>query len=212
MKVSIIIPCKNRLKHLKMIFKEVLRQDYTNIEIIVVDYRCPQGTSDHIKQNFKDERIKIVEAEVGADEWNLSAARNLGFKKSTGELLLFIDADTQLHHKFVGDCVNRIREGVFLSGKHNPDQYSNSGCCMVRREDFIKVRGYNEVVEGWGTEDLDLYERLGKEGIVNEYFNFAYIRNIPHDNSVRNMYHGNKDIYETNSKNWERVRNEFKGL
>lgn len=194
-----------------MIFNGVLRQHHRDLDIIVVDYRCPQGTSDHIKQNYKDERIQVVIADVGADEWNLSAARNMGYKSSKGEILLFIDADTQLHQKFVSECVNRLKEGVFLTGLHT-NKWQSSGCCMVWREDFEKVKGYNEVVEGWGSEDLDLYERLKGSGLKNEFFNFGYIKNIPHDNGLRNQYHGKRDIYETNSLNAEKVRKEFKGI
>jgi glycosyltransferase involved in cell wall biosynthesis len=211
MKVSVIIPCKKRIKYLKRTFKQVVKQDYQDLEIIMVDFNCPEGSQDWVDRHFKFDFVKTVKAEVPADYWNLSESRNFGYKNSTGEILIFLDADTDIHYKFVSDCVKKLQEGFYLSGKQ-AGAFSNCGCCAVFRKDFEKVKGYNEALKGWGSEDLDIYRRLEEAGLTNRTFNFGYIKNIPHADSIRNEFHGNQGIYTTNSINANVARQDFKGI
>ena len=208
--VSIIIPCKKRLNHLKKTFPNMLRQGYRDIEVIVIDYMCPQGTFDYVERN-KDERTVCIRAQVGADEWNLSASRNLGYRHSKGDILLFIDADSMLNHKFVGDCLKRLKPNSFLSGNQQPP-YEACGCSMVYRSDFEKVKGYNELTQGWGSEDFNFYDRLKAEGLEHLHFNYGLIKNIPHSDSIRNEYHGWKDRMDSNHENYLSMQKGFKGL
>lgn len=86
--VSIILPTYNRLPLLKEAIQSVLNQTYTNFELIVVDDGSSDGTSTYVK-NLENERIMLFSQEnIGR-----SAARNLGLKKSRGELITFLDSD-----------------------------------------------------------------------------------------------------------------------
>lgn len=201
--ISIIIPCKNRLNHLVKTYglTRRLRGEY---EVIIVDYNCPMGTTDYFNRAFNDSNLKLVKAEVGATEWNLSHARNIGYGYASGEILLFIDADTMLKAQFLES--HKLNEGEFLSGSW----LHASGCCMVFKKDFEDVRGYNEVVQGWGTEDFCLYKRLRNKGLSQKYFNEKLYKNINHPDTIRNEYHGNRNIHETNHQNDLLTSKEFK--
>ncbi len=206
--ISIIIPCKNRLEHLKQTIKFVLDQTYKDIEIIVVDYNCPQNTQQYLAR-FPE--IICIKADVGEYEWNLSTSRNLGFKNSTGDKVLFIDADTLLDIDFVKQHVDKVKEGVFLTGKQE-HPYNACGSCFLMRSDFEMIKGYNEVVKGWGSEDFNLYERLRNKGMIQEMFDFTLIKNIPHSDLIRNQYYGKRNKYKTNESNYQAMIKEFKGL
>src|SRR3990167_859881 len=129
--ISIIIPCKNRLNHLSSTFT-ITRRLQGDYEIIIVDYNCPMGTADHFEKVFSDQ-AKIVRAQVGAKDWNLSHSRNLGYKQSEGDALLFIDADTILKPNFL--MQHLLKEGEFFTGSW----LHCSGCCMIWRKDFEAV-------------------------------------------------------------------------
>lgn len=202
--VSIIIPCKNRLNHLSSTFT-LTRRLHGEFEVIIVDYNCPMGTADHFQRSFPEEtRLKIVRAQVGSKDWNLSHARNLGFQVSQGDALLFIDADTTLKPNFLTHHI--LNQGEFLTGTW----LHASGCCMVWRSDFEKVKGYNEVVEGWGTEDYDLYRRLTESGLRQMHFVEKLYKNMNHPDKIRNEYHGGKDIHFTNERNYHLTIGGFK--
>lgn len=86
-KISIIIPCYNSAKSITRCLDGVFSQTYKNIEVIVVD----DGSTDDLLVALTNchKRLTILHQEnKGAP-----SARNYGFKMSTGELLLFLDAD-----------------------------------------------------------------------------------------------------------------------
>lgn len=83
--ISIIIPVFNRQDVFARAVESVVNQTYKNIEIIVVD----DGSEPAIRIPNSDARIQIFrQKNQGAP-----AARNFGFTKSSGELVIFWDAD-----------------------------------------------------------------------------------------------------------------------
>jgi len=201
--ISIIIPCKNRLNHLSSTYT-LTRKLGGEFEVIIVDYNCPMGTAQHFKNTFPNDKLKTVIAEVGKEEWNLSHARNIGYKNSVGDALLFIDADTIVKPNFLTS--HTMNEGAFFTGTW----LHSSGCCMVWRKDFEKVKGYNECVGGWGSEDYDLYRRLTESGLRQTHFIEKLYKNMPHHDKIRNEYHGYKDIHKSNDENYHLMQKEFK--
>ena len=172
-------------------------------EIIIVDYNCPMGCGTYFEKTFSNQ-TKIVRANVGVREWNLSHARNLGYEISAGDALLFIDADTMIKSNFLSAHI--LRENEFYTGRW----LHCSGCCMLWKKDFGAIKGYNEYVDGWGSEDYDLYRRLEAKGLKRNYFNEKLFKNIQHHDKIRNEYHGFQNIHVTNERNYQRTIKEFK--
>lgn len=202
--ISIIIPCKNRLNHLAetILLTRKLEGEY---EIIITDYNCPMGCADYIDATFSsDTRIKVVRAAVGEKDWSLSHARNLGYKVSSGDAMLFIDADTKVKSDFL--VKHPLNEKEFYTGHW----LHASGCCLIWRSDFEKVRGFNEVIQSWGSEDYDLYRRLEGLGLKRNYFDKKSFENIRHHNRTRNEYHNREDIHSSNEKNYQASIKEFR--
>ncbi|MBU1194834.1 MAG: glycosyltransferase family 2 protein [Proteobacteria bacterium] len=85
--VSVILPTYNRAWILKTAIDSVLCQDYSPIELIVID----DGSTDHTQQLLADygDQLMVLRQE----NKGVSAARNAGIKKSRGELLALLDSD-----------------------------------------------------------------------------------------------------------------------
>ena len=93
--VSVVIPVYNSAPYIKETINSVLRQTYSNIEIIVVDDGSTDNSIDIIK-GIKDERIRIYIQENQGP----AAARNKGMELSLGAYIAFNDADdTWLENK-----------------------------------------------------------------------------------------------------------------
>lgn len=196
MKVSVIIPCKNRLQHLKESLPLVLSQSYNDLEVIVVDYNCPQQSGKWARSIG----AKVVDCMVGKDEWSLSAARNTGYKFSSGEMLLFLDADALLIDKhFIEKHVKHCVDGSFICGYGWHDA---TGCCMLRRTAFVAADGYNELITSWGAEDIKLYNTLENALSQERRTWLGGIETIKHGDEIRNYYHGHKPPLETNEQNF----------
>lgn len=82
-KVSIIIICREKSKGLDNVIHNWIIQDYPKKEIIVV---MPESGKELRK---KHPRIKFMKDKGKGP----SSARNIGFSKSTGQVILFSDAD-----------------------------------------------------------------------------------------------------------------------
>ncbi len=97
-KISVIIPCYNRASVISRCLDSVLAQTYKNIEIIIVN----DGSTDDLETALKPylDKIKLIEqANQGAP-----VARNAGFAKSIGELVIFCDSDVIMNP----DCLQKM--------------------------------------------------------------------------------------------------------
>lgn len=211
MKVSIIIPVKGRLEHLKQVLPTVLKQSHTDFEVIIVDYNCPDKTFEYVRENFNDERIVLCKANVKENEWSLSAARNYGFKQSdpNAPVVLFLDADAMLGEDFLKEALLRLVDGSFMNGWGFGD---GTGCCLMWRRDFVSINGYNEELKSWGWEDIELYKRL-EDNLHIEMRSFpCCLETIKHGDEIRNAFHGGLPVNITNTINQKISQKKFKGL
>jgi len=109
-KVSIILPARNEEKFIGKCLDSLIEQDYTNYEIIVVDDLSDDATgkiiSEYAKKNSK---IIPVSAQIKPDGWmGKNWACMEGYKKATGELLLFTDADTKHSQNVISLAVSHL--------------------------------------------------------------------------------------------------------
>lgn len=88
--LSIIIPVYNAEEYIKRCIDSILKQTYSNWELILID----DGSSDNSgvlcdEFSHKDSRIQVFHKANGG----ASSARNAGIEKAHGKYLCFIDAD-----------------------------------------------------------------------------------------------------------------------
>jgi len=97
--ISVIIPTYGREEILRNSVADVLKQDYPNFEILVVDQTPTHEpeTTNYLEELAKQNKIKWFHL-----EWaSLPGARNYAIRRSLGEILLFIDDDVQLTPNFL---------------------------------------------------------------------------------------------------------------
>lgn len=107
--VSVIIPTYNRALMLKRAIESLIKQQYKNIEIIVVDDGSEDETEDIIVA-LDDPRIQYIKSEGNN---GVSFARNIGLRKASGEYIAFLDSDDVFF-------LNKIREQVDLLEEITP--------------------------------------------------------------------------------------------
>lgn len=95
--VSVIINFYNGEKFLKESIDSVINQKYKNLEIILWDNHSSDKSS-HIVKNYNDSRIKYFYSDINT---TLYKARNLAFKKSNGDFIMFLDCDDV----FLNNCI-----------------------------------------------------------------------------------------------------------
>ena len=82
--ISVVIPTFNRQKNLEEAIKSILKQNYNDFEIIVVDNGpSTDKTKEIVTQLSKnDKRIKYIQTKLKG----LIFARNIGAKKAKGDI------------------------------------------------------------------------------------------------------------------------------
>jgi len=193
--VSVVIPTFNYAHFLAEAIESVLAQTYTNFEIIIVDNFSLDNTAELVG-SFLDDRIKFLQFE---NKGSIAAARNFGWKNSSGELVAFLDADdswypmklssqVRLHvsnlavsyHdlKLFGARRLGVAKGRWLRGNPtiqlllggNPIATSS---VLLSRHLLDLSKGFPEALSVVSAEDLGLWLKLGDLGA-----GFAYLPRI----------------------------------
>ena len=109
-KVSIILPARNEEEFIEKCINSLLEQDYKNYEIIAIDDRSDDNTGNIIKKiSREDSKVVYVLAQPKPEKWTgKNWACVEGFKKASGELLLFTDADTVHTKKTISLAVDHL--------------------------------------------------------------------------------------------------------
>ncbi len=108
-KLSVIVPVYNSEQYLPACIESVLRQTYTDFELILVDDGSTDGSLSVCREYARqDSRIRVLHKENGG----VSSARNLGLEHATGAYISFVDGDDWIEP----DLYERLTDDLGRSG------------------------------------------------------------------------------------------------
>lgn len=187
MKLSIVTMCKARLDHLrKYAIPAAEELDFADKEIILIDYHCPEKATEYVERYHPSVKIfRAISYGIKHDEWSINHARNLGLSLATGDIILYLDADTAVKPEYVKVALEKfdIRKSIITCNW-------SYGSGMHWRENLLKIRGFNEKMNfGWGHEDRETYARcIENVGVKIELMDPALVRICNHDDMLRTRY------------------------
>ena len=101
--VSVIVVNFNGRVFLYNCIKAVLKNNYPEVEIIVVDNGSTDESVDYINKEFANlKNLKLVQLD---DNFGPAYARNVGIKNSNGKYLAFLDNDTVPEYNWITSAV-----------------------------------------------------------------------------------------------------------
>lgn len=160
---SLVIPAFNEEDYLPRLLDTVdeARRQYRGgtdaIEVIIADNLSTDGTAEIARR--RECRVVRVQRRV------IAAARNGGARAARGQLLAFLDADSQMHPQTFNAIEHAMSSGKYVGGATGVklERLSvgialtfmvmvplvwvtgmDTGVVFCRREDFERVGGYNE--------------------------------------------------------------------
>ncbi len=108
--VSIILPAYNAEKYVEDAVTSVIKQTYSNWELLVINDGSRDSTEQKVKA-FQDTRIRyFIQTNKG-----VSAARNVGLAHMQGDYFCFLDADDVMTPKSLESRLNVFAEDKNLS-------------------------------------------------------------------------------------------------
>jgi glycosyltransferase involved in cell wall biosynthesis len=112
-KISVIIPARNEETNIEKLLKTLIKQSIELHEIIIVNDNSSDNTA-NIVEHFskKSRKIKLINLlEEPPEGWTgKSWALWNGVKNSSGDLLLFLDADVELDERAIEILVQKYNE------------------------------------------------------------------------------------------------------
>jgi glycosyltransferase involved in cell wall biosynthesis len=104
--VSVIMPVHNRINTVKDAVDSVLKQSYTNIELIVVDDGSDDGSKE-LLEGMLDDRIVLLHNESCK---GVSSARNMGLQSAKGKYIAYLDSDNLWDPRYLAAMVGAFIE------------------------------------------------------------------------------------------------------
>ncbi len=179
--ISVILPVHNGEQYLSDAIESILRQTYTDLELIIVDDCSTDKTAEIInKYKKKDLRIRVIR---NGQNLKLPSSLNRGFQVSRGEYLTWTSDDNILHEEMLKtlkhelDC-NRHIDFVYA----DMDFIDNSGkildiedrrrgiiwyencigaCFLYRRKIYEEIGGYDTTL--FLVEDYEYWLRIARK-------------------------------------------------
>ena len=202
-KISFATTCMGRLKHLQQTLPQNIIDNPSTrnmqVEFAVVNYGSRDGMDEwmrsdpFIRSKIEDGTIRYARL-PGVEYFYMAHAKNVAHRLATGDVLCNLDADN-----FAGDGFAAFLAHEF---RHNPDiivmpAYHCSskldtvdkgfyGRLAITKENFERLGGYDESLQGWGGDDCDLRRRA--KGLRLHQIQFddpVFIKAIPHSNEDR---------------------------
>ena len=105
-KLTIIIPTYNSEKYIEKCIISILKQTYTNLEIIIIDDNSSDNTYEICQKIQKNDlRIKLLR---NSKNVGVSITRNLGIDIATGEYITFVDSDDYIEENLYEKLIEKI--------------------------------------------------------------------------------------------------------
>jgi len=191
-KLSIIYAYRNRdFERIKISLESLKNQTDTDFEVVFVDYGSTLDKANAVAQilNQFDFATYYYIAHPGL-LWNKSKALNYGALKSDSSHIFVADVDICFAIEAVSQIKKNISANTFtlfklsylkenaqlkpgyqLDVKLSDIKHHGTinGMIVVAKEDFLSVKGYDEIYHFYGSEDVDFYDRLSNKGLKKTF-------------------------------------------
>lgn len=168
--ISVIVPVYNSGQCLPRCIESVLKQSFTDFELLLVDDGSTDGSGavcDAYAE--KDDRIRVFHKENGG----VSSARNRGIDEACGEFLTFVDSDDLISETCLEHLMSKNSDLVVTGLKHIKD-----GCVNFKVPKQAKYISMMEMPMLWNTPEMNyLYcypvaKRFRKDVVDGENIRF----------------------------------------
>ena len=169
--VRVVVPTHNRRKRMLRLAADLLDQSTPpgRIRIVVVCDGCLDGTGEALRSRFGGALLVLEQAQKGP-----AAARNLGSRDGTEQVLIFLDDDMrvgpdlverhiEVHERHPGSIV----VGAMSVDPESPRSFLTEGLAgwARRRHETLSISGaapgFGEVLTGNLSVGRDVFDRIG---------------------------------------------------
>lgn len=190
MKISVVVTNFNTVKLLQKHLPIIINSSTIADEIIVADDASDDGSLEYLKEiQSKYPKLKILKHKTNV---RFSKNSNDAVKMATGDLVVLLNSDISPLPKYIETCLKHFKDPrVFgvgfaeighenyghifwkngyiqtlpgISTSTHISGWLSGGSCILRKDIFLKLGGFDNVYSPFYSEDLDLGYRAWKSG------------------------------------------------
>ena len=137
-KVSIIVPVYNAERFIAACIDSILRQNYSNLEVILVDDGSQDASGQICLQYASlDPRVRYVHKANGG----VSSARNEGIRLAQGEYIVFVDSDDYLKEDMLLHLMARKDSDFSMCGY---ELYDDANQIVIKQHVPTSLSGHTQ--------------------------------------------------------------------
>ena len=185
-KVSVVIPYYNNETTIEETLNSVINQTHKNLEIVIVDDGSKEVSYSFLEKLGEQYNLTVLKQTNSGP----SVARNYGAQKSSGQYLLFLDADDKIEKTYIEKCISKFDENSALQIVYSNARYFDyknedwilpelkfpefliDNCifisAIIKRETFIEIGLFDTNINF--TEDWELWMRIIKKNSINSVY------------------------------------------
>ncbi len=115
--ISVVIAMYNAMDVIEPCLKSIYSSNYKDFEVIIVD----DGSTDNSVDIVKKYPCRLIELDKNSGP---ATARNVGVENSRGDIIFFVDSDTEMDENALQEAANTFKE--------NPDIYGVVGISGIK--------------------------------------------------------------------------------
>ena len=179
----------------KFFIKSLEVQTNKDFEVVIADGGSDnyEELKEFFSKRTESPLIRIVQLVIG-EEFERARLNNVGIRNSTTEYVMTTDVDMLFGPGFVNDVISILDKRSFVESRTlylrdsiakdiwegNVDPFSDIDSCKIGRikkrtsaggcqcthiDNWNRLRGFNEDMVGWGSEDVELLKRANNMGL-----------------------------------------------
>lgn len=126
--VSIIILNYNGKQYLDDCLSSVLKQSYSNFEVIFFDNNSEDDSISYIKNNFADSRLKVISSEKNL---GFAGGNNEALKHCSNDIIVLLNNDIIAENDWLANLAEAVKDGntvasSFVITEGIPEKYYNT--------------------------------------------------------------------------------------
>ncbi|KKM46524.1 hypothetical protein LCGC14_1559780 [marine sediment metagenome] len=207
---TVIVPVRDRWgARLRNCVGSIALQTLQPLEIIIADYGSTAEGHKEIMETVEPFDCSVYYYPTN-EIWSLSIARNMGIRRSSCDQVAVVDADLILESRVLEVLLDShlSRPSSYIScfirmlivefgDVQMPEGFAElkeidywasagfGGLVSAARSWYFKVRGFDERLKFWGSEDGDLWKRAGLDGMDRYRLNDLNQENV----GIYHQYH-----------------------
>ncbi|WP_225036348.1 glycosyltransferase [Winogradskyella sp. SM1960] len=208
-KISVIVPVYKVENYLHHCVNSIVKQTYSNLEIILVNDGSPDS-SGKICDEFakKDDRVIVIHKKNEGS----SCARNAGLDIASGEFISFVDSDDSINQSMLEKMLEKLLEFNLDVVEIKPRSINNSSNSDDSFEIQNQTNAFKRVIQGTA---FSVWRRLYKTSLVKD---LRFIPKIIHQdvfytvdvlNRINQLGYLNSKFYNYNTENESIIRSNY---